>query len=39
LENLPGDERAGWVNLWTEVRQLRDATATPEAARPPRPAK
>ena len=39
LEKLPPDERAGWVELWTAVRELRDATAPPEAAPPPRPAK
>jgi serine/threonine-protein kinase len=37
LENLPADERAGWVKFWAEVRQLRDATAPPGVA-PPRPA-
>lgn len=39
LEKLPLDERVGWVKLWTEVRELRDATAPPEVAPPPRPAK
>ena len=36
LEKLPLDERVGWVKLWTEVRELRDATAPPETAPPPR---
>jgi serine/threonine protein kinase/Flp pilus assembly protein TadD len=39
LENLPAEERVGWVKIWAEVRDLRDATAAPEAAPPPRPAK
>jgi tetratricopeptide (TPR) repeat protein len=38
LEKLPVEERASWVKLWAEVRDLRDATATPKDA-PPRPAK
>jgi tetratricopeptide (TPR) repeat protein len=37
LEKLPLDERVSWVKLWTAVRDLRDATAPPEAAPPPRP--
>lgn len=37
LEKLPLDERIGWVKLWTDVRELRDATAPPEVAPPPRP--
>jgi tetratricopeptide (TPR) repeat protein len=34
LENLPADERAGWVKLWAEVRELRDGTAVPPKANP-----
>jgi tetratricopeptide (TPR) repeat protein len=37
LERLPIDEQVGWVKLWTAVRDLRDATAPPEQAPPPRP--
>src|SRR5262249_29178558 len=37
LEHLTADERADWVKLWAEVRNLRDATAP--AAAPSRPAK
>jgi tetratricopeptide (TPR) repeat protein len=36
LEKLPIDERVAWVKLWTAVRELRDATAPPEQAPPPR---
>jgi tetratricopeptide (TPR) repeat protein/serine/threonine protein kinase len=36
---LPLDEWVGWARLWTAVRELRDATAPPEVAPPPRPAK
>jgi tetratricopeptide (TPR) repeat protein len=39
LENLPVEERAAWVKLWAEVRDLRDATASPKGAPQPRPAK
>jgi hypothetical protein len=40
LDKLPVNERVGWVKLWAEVRDLRDATAAaPEAAPPPRPTK
>jgi tetratricopeptide (TPR) repeat protein len=39
LEKLPLDERVGWAKLWTAVRDLRDASAPPEVAPPPRPAK
>jgi hypothetical protein len=39
LENLPADERGGWLKLWAEVRDFRDATATPKDDPPPRPAK
>jgi hypothetical protein len=39
FENLPVEKRVGWVKLWAEVRDLRDATAAQEAAPPPRPAK
>ena len=39
LEALPVDERVGWVKLWTEIRELRDATAPPPAAPPPREVK
>jgi hypothetical protein len=39
LDGLPTDERVGWVGLWTAVRDLRDATAPPEQAPPPRPAR
>jgi serine/threonine-protein kinase len=36
LDALPVDERVVWVKLWTEIRALRDATAPPEVAPPPR---
>jgi serine/threonine protein kinase/tetratricopeptide (TPR) repeat protein len=36
LANLPVEERAGWAKLWAEVRDLRDATATPKDAPPQR---
>ena len=39
IEKLPADERVGWVKLWTAVRELRDATAPPEPAPPPREVK
>jgi tetratricopeptide (TPR) repeat protein len=39
LEKLPDEERGRWAKLWAEVRDLRDATATPKDAPPPRPAK
>jgi hypothetical protein len=39
LENLPAEERGGWLKYWAEVRDLRDATATPKDAPPPRPPK
>jgi tetratricopeptide (TPR) repeat protein len=39
LEKLPLDERVGWAKFWTAVRELRDATAPPETAPPPRAAK
>jgi serine/threonine-protein kinase len=39
LEKLPIDERVGWVKLWAEVRDLRDATAPREKAPAPRPAR
>jgi tetratricopeptide (TPR) repeat protein len=39
LEKLPVEERADWVKHWAEVRDLRDATASPKDAPPPRPAK
>jgi hypothetical protein len=39
LEELSDDERVGWVKHWAEVRDLRDATAPPQDAPQPRPAK
>jgi tetratricopeptide (TPR) repeat protein len=36
LAKFPLDERVGWAKLWTAVRDLRDATAPPEVAPPPR---
>ena len=36
LANLPVEERAGWAKLWADVRDLRDATATPKDAPPQR---
>jgi tetratricopeptide (TPR) repeat protein len=38
LEKLPIGEREGWAKIWAEIRGLREATAPPEVAPPPRPA-
>ena len=39
VEKLPAEEQAGWKKLWADVRKLRDETAPPEVAPPPRLAK
>jgi tetratricopeptide (TPR) repeat protein len=36
LAKLPADERRQWAGFWAEVRSLRDRTAPPEQAPPPR---
>jgi WD40 repeat protein len=36
LKRLPNEESAAWERLWAEVKRLRDLTAPPELAPPPR---
>ena len=38
-EQLPPEERDAWNKLWADVRDLRDRTAPPDIAPPPRPVK